>query len=88
MIKTTGVSVHLPIDDTSRACGPPLVFSDHQPNQGWKWASRLGCGVSVGCSLTGPVLLRSYCVYVLLLAINGITECFTFAAMSKEQVDR
>ncbi|XP_036286760.1 protein RFT1 homolog isoform X5 [Pipistrellus kuhlii] len=36
----------------------------------------------------GPVLLRTYCLYVLLLAINGVTECFTFAAMSKEQVDR
>ncbi|XP_023378065.1 protein RFT1 homolog isoform X1 [Pteropus vampyrus] len=35
-----------------------------------------------------PVLLRSYCLYVLLLAVNGVTECFTFAAMSKEQVDR
>lgn len=37
---------------------------------------------------SGPVLLRTYCLYVLLLAINGVTECFTFAAMSKEQVDR
>ncbi|XP_062057069.1 protein RFT1 homolog isoform X2 [Lepus europaeus] len=37
---------------------------------------------------SGPVLLRSYCLYVLLLAINGVTECFTFAAMSKEEVDR
>ncbi|XP_003789541.1 protein RFT1 homolog [Otolemur garnettii] len=37
---------------------------------------------------SGPVLLRSYCIYVLLLAINGVTECFTFAAMSKEEVDR
>ncbi|KAM5279974.1 man(5)GlcNAc(2)-PP-dolichol translocation protein RFT1 isoform 3-T3 [Ctenodactylus gundi] len=37
---------------------------------------------------SGPILLRSYCLYVFLLAINGITECFTFAAMSKEEVDR
>ncbi|XP_018429666.1 PREDICTED: protein RFT1 homolog [Nanorana parkeri] len=37
---------------------------------------------------TGPVLLRCYCLYVPLLAINGITECFTFATMSKEEVDR
>ncbi|XP_055413109.1 protein RFT1 homolog isoform X3 [Bubalus kerabau] len=36
----------------------------------------------------GPVLLRAYCLYVLLLAINGVTECFTFAAMSKAEVDR
>lgn len=52
------------------------------------WAFRLGSGVLVGCFLIGPVLLRSYCLYVLLLAINGVTECFTFAAMSKEEVDR
>ncbi|XP_020030841.2 man(5)GlcNAc(2)-PP-dolichol translocation protein RFT1 [Castor canadensis] len=37
---------------------------------------------------SGPVLLRFYCLYVLLLAINGVTECFTFAAMTKEEVDR
>uniref|UniRef100_W5NB09 Protein RFT1 homolog n=1 Tax=Lepisosteus oculatus TaxID=7918 RepID=W5NB09_LEPOC len=36
----------------------------------------------------GPTLLRCYCGYVLLLAVNGVTECFTFAAMSKEEVDR
>ena len=27
----------------------------------------------------GPTLLRTYCVYVLMLAVNGITECFFFA---------
>ena len=37
---------------------------------------------------TGPTLLRWYCVYVLFLAGNGITECFMFAAMSQQQVDR
>ncbi|XP_067854414.1 man(5)GlcNAc(2)-PP-dolichol translocation protein RFT1 isoform X2 [Heptranchias perlo] len=37
---------------------------------------------------TGPTLLRCYCVYVLLLAVNGVSECFTFATMSKEEVDR
>ncbi|XP_049632184.1 protein RFT1 homolog [Suncus etruscus] len=37
---------------------------------------------------SGPALLRTYSFYVLLLAINGVTECFTFAAMSKEEVDR
>ncbi|XP_043833375.1 protein RFT1 homolog [Dromiciops gliroides] len=37
---------------------------------------------------SGPVLLKCYCLYVLLLAVNGITECFMFAAMSKEEVDR
>ena len=28
-----------------------------------------------------------YCVYVLIIAVNGMTECFMFAAMSKEDVD-
>ncbi|XP_016384527.1 protein RFT1 homolog isoform X2 [Sinocyclocheilus rhinocerous] len=36
----------------------------------------------------GPALLQCYSCYVLLLAINGVTECFVFAAMSKEEVDR
>ena len=36
----------------------------------------------------GPILLRWYCLYVLLLALNGVTECFVFATMSQEQVDR
>ncbi|XP_078066168.1 man(5)GlcNAc(2)-PP-dolichol translocation protein RFT1 [Mustelus asterias] len=45
-------------------------------------------GGSMLSSGPGPTLLRCYCVYVLLLAVNGMTECFTFAAMSKEEVDR
>ncbi|XP_076448117.1 man(5)GlcNAc(2)-PP-dolichol translocation protein RFT1-like [Babylonia areolata] len=44
-----------------------------------------GDRLSVG---SGPTLLRWYCVYVLLLAVNGITEGFVFATMSKDQVDR
>ncbi|EDO41402.1 predicted protein [Nematostella vectensis] len=35
----------------------------------------------------GSSLLRWYCVYVLIIAVNGITECFMFAAMSKQDVD-
>ncbi|XP_031570734.1 protein RFT1 homolog [Actinia tenebrosa] len=35
----------------------------------------------------GPSLLRWYCLYVLIIAINGITECFMFAAMNKDEVD-
>ncbi|XP_036389755.1 protein RFT1 homolog [Megalops cyprinoides] len=45
-------------------------------------------GGSLLSSGTGPSLLRWYSGYVLLLAVNGVTECFTFAAMSKEEVDR
>lgn len=36
----------------------------------------------------GPTLLKWYCLYVLLLAVNGITECFVFVTMSQAQVDR
>ena len=34
----------------------------------------------------GPTLLRSYSVYIIFLACNGVTECFMFAAMSAKQV--
>ncbi|XP_071960225.1 man(5)GlcNAc(2)-PP-dolichol translocation protein RFT1-like isoform X2 [Antedon mediterranea] len=37
---------------------------------------------------TGPTLLRFYCMYVLMIAVNGTTECFVFAAMSQGEVDR
>ncbi|XP_029325080.1 protein RFT1 homolog isoform X3 [Mus caroli] len=53
--------------------------------------SQLALDIYGGAMLSsgsGPVLMRCYCLYVLLLAINGVTECFTFAAMSKEEVDR
>lgn len=53
--------------------------------------SQLALDIYGGAMLSsgsGPVLLRTYCLYVLLLAINGVTECFTFAAMSKKEVDR
>ena len=35
----------------------------------------------------GTVLLQWHCFYILFIAINGITECFTFAAMSSQQID-
>lgn len=53
--------------------------------------SQLALDIYGGAMLSsgsGPVLMRCYCLYVLLLAVNGVTECFTFAAMSKEDVDR
>ncbi|XP_064632920.1 protein RFT1 homolog isoform X2 [Lineus longissimus] len=37
---------------------------------------------------SGPTLLRWYCVYVLIIAVNGVTECFVFAAMSQKEVDK
>ncbi|XP_042354466.1 protein RFT1 homolog [Plectropomus leopardus] len=45
-------------------------------------------GGSLLSSGAGPILLRWYSCYVLLLAVNGVTECFVFAAMSKEEVDK
>ncbi|XP_071082431.1 man(5)GlcNAc(2)-PP-dolichol translocation protein RFT1-like isoform X1 [Haliotis cracherodii] len=45
-------------------------------------------GGSILSSGAGPSLLRWYCLYVLFIAINGITEGFVFATMSKEDVDR
>ncbi|XP_069795623.1 man(5)GlcNAc(2)-PP-dolichol translocation protein RFT1 isoform X2 [Narcine bancroftii] len=45
-------------------------------------------GGSMLSSGPGPSLLRCYCIYVLLMAVNGVTECFTFAAMSNQEVDR
>nr|CAG4638392.1 EOG090X04LH [Cyclestheria hislopi] len=36
----------------------------------------------------GPLLLRVHCACVYLLAVNGITEAYVFAAMSQEQLNR
>ncbi|XP_064605676.1 protein RFT1 homolog isoform X2 [Liolophura sinensis] len=36
----------------------------------------------------GPTLLRWHAMYVAIIAINGVTECFVFAVMSKQEVDR
>merc|ERR1711962_519876 len=36
----------------------------------------------------GPVLLKTYCLYVLVIAINGITECFMLAAMDEAEISR
>lgn len=44
-----------------------------------------GSALSVGGA---PTLLRWHCVYVLFLALNGVTECFVFAAMNREEIDR
>lgn len=45
-------------------------------------------GGTILSSGSGPMLLRWYCLYVLVIAINGTTECFVFATMSKDEVDR
>nr|CAG4651756.1 EOG090X04LH [Triops cancriformis] len=36
----------------------------------------------------GPTLLRTHCACVLLLALNGVTEAYIFAAMSHSELDR
>nr|CAD7419336.1 unnamed protein product [Timema poppensis] len=35
----------------------------------------------------GPTLMRAHCLSVLLLAVNGVTECYSFATMSTRQLD-
>lgn len=45
-------------------------------------------GGSVLSSGSGPLLLRWYCLYVLVIAVNGTTECFFFSVMSKNEIDR
>lgn len=34
------------------------------------------------------MLLRCHCLAVLLLAVNGVTECYVFATMDNTQLDR
>ncbi|XP_023711319.1 protein RFT1 homolog isoform X2 [Cryptotermes secundus] len=36
----------------------------------------------------GPTLMRTHCLAVLLLGINGITECYAFATMNTSQLDK
>lgn len=45
-------------------------------------------GGEVLSSGTGPLLLRTYAVYVVFLALNGVTESFMFAAMANDEVER
>ncbi|CAG0889491.1 unnamed protein product [Darwinula stevensoni] len=35
----------------------------------------------------GPTLLQAHCLYVLFLALNGITEAFAFATMTRKEID-
>ncbi|KAF0289201.1 Protein RFT1 [Amphibalanus amphitrite] len=56
---------------------------------GWSY-SHLLLRLYGGALLTaGPAvsLLRAQCAYVLLLAVNGVLECYTFAVMRQEQIN-
>ncbi|KAF0290905.1 Protein RFT1 [Amphibalanus amphitrite] len=56
---------------------------------GWSY-SHLLLRLYGGALLTaGPAvsLLRAQCAYVLLLAMNGVLECYTFAVMRQEQIN-
>lgn len=35
-----------------------------------------------------PLLLRAHSLAILLLALNGSTECYTFATMDSQRIDR
>lgn len=44
-----------------------------------------------GSTLTdgsGPLLMKTHCFAIWLMAINGVTEAYVFAAMSQEQLNR
>lgn len=45
-------------------------------------------GGSALSASAGPMLLRWYSLYVLVIALNGVTECFVFAAISQKGLDR
>lgn len=45
-------------------------------------------GGQVLSSGIGPSLLRGHCVFVLFMAINGVSECYSFALMTSQQVDQ
>lgn len=36
----------------------------------------------------GRTLMRLHCMYIAFIAVNGITECFVFATMTKKQLDK
>ena len=36
----------------------------------------------------GPSLLRGHCLFVLFMAVNGVSECYSFAIMTSDQVDK
>ncbi len=43
-------------------------------------------GGTILSSGPGPNLMRAMCVYVLFLAVNGVTECYSFCVMTSKQV--
>ena len=36
----------------------------------------------------GPTLLKAHSIYIIFIAVNGVSECYTFATMTLQQVDR
>ena len=57
---------------------------------GWSYARLLLqlYGGELLSSGVGPALMRAHCVYVIFLAVNGISECYAFACMTAEEVLR
>lgn len=72
--------------------GGSLLSSGSGTNAALKTATRIDTFlldvIYLFVCFIGPTLLRCYSSYVLLLAVNGVTECFVFAAMSQEEVDK
>jgi oligosaccharide translocation protein RFT1 len=44
-------------------------------------------GTALSDSGPGTILLQGNCVYIFIMAINGVTEAFTQAAMTQEEMD-
>jgi len=45
-------------------------------------------GSNLSESSVATQLLQANCVYIFFLAVNGVTEAFTFAAMTQDQMDK
>ena len=45
-------------------------------------------GENLSENVVATRLLQANCVYILIMAVNGITETFTFAAMTQDQLDK
>ncbi|KAF0313045.1 Protein RFT1 [Amphibalanus amphitrite] len=56
---------------------------------GWSYSHLLLRLYGGALLAAGPAvsLLRAQCAYVLLLAVNGVLECYTFAVMRQEQIN-
>jgi hypothetical protein len=65
-------------------CDNNIVIPDSIPYSQFLLNIYNGSNLSDGL---GPTLLHLYCIYLLFLALNGITEAFSQATMSIKQLE-